>query len=228
MTRKWIAIFLAVALLGTLTACGEEETTTVTGMIMAVDGSVISLAEGDMNFGGGNRPSGDFSAEDFAGQMPNGGSWGGQMPEDFTMPEGFNGQMPGGFDGQRPEGFERPENGQMPEDFTMPEGFDGQMPNFGGGGNGNFDFGDMTTDLETKDYNIANAHISVQIDGGKATGSMDDLTVGTSVTLTINSKGEVTNVLVTSSGFGGDFGGFGNFGGFGGFGGFGSRGEGTT
>ena len=44
--------------------------------------------------------------------------------------------------------------------------------------------------------------ISVEIDGGRASGTMEDITVGSYVTLTINGKGKITNVLVSSrSGF---------------------------
>ena len=39
---------------------------------------------------------------------------------------------------------------------------------------------------------------------GKASGSMDDITAGTFVTITMNGKGQVTNVVVSSmSGLGG-------------------------
>ena len=48
---------------------------------------------------------------------------------------------------------------------------------------------------------IGDAHISVEIDGGKASGSMDDIKAGTFVTITMNGKGEVTNVLVSPQSF---------------------------
>ena len=58
--------------------------------------------------------------------------------------------------------------------------------------------------METTDVDIANAHISVEIDGGKASGSMNDIKAGTFVTITMNGKGEATYVLVSSmEGFGG-------------------------
>ena len=113
MIRKWIAALLALMLLVALTACGEEETTTVSGMVVAVDGSVISLVEMDGTSGGMNFDRGE-------------------MPQDFTMPEDMEGfQGFGGFGGFSGEGW----NGQMPEGFNgqMPEGFNGQMPEgFGG------------------------------------------------------------------------------------------------
>lgn len=66
----------------------------------------------------------------------------------------------------------------------------------------------MGENLETTTLDIANAHISLEIDGGKATGSISDIKVGSRITITKNGKGEVTNVLVAAdSGFGG-FGGF--------------------
>ena len=94
----------------------------------------------------------------------------------------------------------------MPEGMTPPEGMtmpaDGQMPDFDGekGGTGP-GFGNFGEDMETKDMDIADAHISVEIDGGKASGTMDDIKPGTFVTITMNGKGEVTNVLVSSQSF---------------------------
>ena len=79
------------------------------------------------------------------------------------------------------------------------------MPNFSGG-NGMPGFGEFSYDGETKQVDIANAHISVEIDGGKASGSMEDITAGVFVTITLNGKGEATYVLVSAnSGFGGNF-----------------------
>ena len=147
---------------------------------------------GSKDFAEGERPEmpegmegfqgfGDWSPEDFEGTVPEGGNfpqWGdGEMPE---MPEGMT----------PPEGMTMPENGEMPDFGSM-----------GGMGFGNFD-----SDAETKNVDISDAHISVEIDGGKASGSMDDIKAGTFVTITMNGKGEVTNVLVSSqSGFGGRF-----------------------
>lgn len=53
----------------------------------------------------------------------------------------------------------------------------------GGMGFGNFDSG-----AETKNVDIGDAHISVEIDGGKASGSMSDIEAGTFVTITMNGK----------------------------------------
>ena len=102
------------------------------------------------------------------------------IPEGETMPEGM----------ELPEGMTKPENGEMPDFGSM----DGMRPGSGNSGE----------DRETKDVDIADAHISVEIEGGKASGSMDDIKTGTFVAITINGKGEVTNVLVSSqSSFGG-------------------------
>ena len=196
MKRKFVAILMVFVMTVALAACGGGEETTLTGMVISVDGSVISLMEmdvgnmGDKEFAQGQRPEmpegmegfqgfGDFNPEDFEGTFPEGGNfpqWGeGEMPE---MPEGMT----------PPEGMTMPENGERP-DF---------------GGQGGMGFGGFDTDAETKDVDIGDAHISVEIDGGKASGSMDDIQVGTFVTITMNGKGEVTNVLVSSqSRFGG-------------------------
>ena len=74
------------------------------------------------------------------------------------------------------------------------------MPNFG-------DISGMFGDMgEAKRIDIANARISVEIEEGKASGSMEDIKPGTFVTITLNGKGEATAVLVAaSSGFGGRF-----------------------
>ena len=175
MKKKLVAIFVALVMTMALAACGAGEETTLTGMVVSVDGTVISLMEmdADMDFAGGERP---------------------EMPEGM---EGFGGFDPGEFDGTLPEGMEPPEG------MTMPE--NGEMPDFGGeNGDMRPGFGNFGEDMETTDVDIANAHISVEIDGGKATGSMDDIKAGTFVTITMNAKSEVTNVLVSAqSGFGG-------------------------
>ena len=44
----------------------------------------------------------------------------------------------------------------------------GSMPNFGGNGGMGADFENFTSDAETKNVDIGDAHISVEIDGGKA------------------------------------------------------------
>ena len=209
MKMKLVAILMVLALILTFAACGGGEETTLTGMVVSVDGTVISLMEMDgqmsgMNFGGGERPEmpegmegfegfGSFNPEDFDGTLPEDGDfsqWGnGEMPQ---MPEGMEGFE--GFGSFNPEDFE---GMTPPEGMTAPE--DGQMPDFGG-----MDFGELDTDAETKTVDIGDAHISVEIDGGKASGSMDDIKAGAFVTITMNGKGQVTNVLVSStSGFGG-------------------------
>ena len=120
--RKMIC-FLLVAVLLCLPACGEEEekTTTRSGMVVSVEGSVITFLE--TISGTGSRPNMAAGEGSFDGNFD---------PENFTMPEGFGGGMPGGFGGEMPEGFD-------PESFTMPEGFD--PGNFGGGQYGQSDPG---------------------------------------------------------------------------------------
>ena len=198
MNRKMIAILMVFALAATLAACGAGEETTLTGMVVSVEGTVISLVEmdaenmGGMDFAGGERPEMPEGMEDFQG-------FGGFNPEDFegAAPEGGN--FPQQGDGEMPEGMTPPEGMELPEDMTMPE--NGEMPDFGGENGGMGGFGNFSEDMETKEVDIADAHISVEIDGGKASGSMDDIKAGTFVTITMNGKGEVTNVLVSSQSF---------------------------
>ena len=192
MKKKLVAIFVAFVLTISLAACGAGKETTLTGLVVSVDGTVISLMEMDTSNMGG---------KDFAG---------GERPEMPEGMEGFENFNPEDFDGTMPEGGNFPQRGEgerpeMPEGMTPPE--DGQMPDFGGENGGmRPGFGNFGENTETKDVDIANAHISVEIDGGKASGSMDDIKAGTFVTITMNGKGEVTNVLVSSqSGFGGRF-----------------------
>lgn len=192
MKQKLVAILVVFVLALSLTACGAEEETTLTGMVVSVDGTVISLMEMD---------TGNMGGKDFAE---------GERPEKPEGMEGFENFNPEDFDGTMPEGGNFPQwgEGEMPEGMTPPEGMtmpeDGQMPDFGGENGGmRPGFGNFGENMETKDVDIANAHISVEIDGGKASGSMDNIKAGTFVTLTMNGKGEVTNVLVSSmSGFG--------------------------
>ena len=60
--------------------------------------------------------------------------------------------------------------------------------------------GGKLEDMETTEIDIANAHISVEIYGGKESGTLDSITRGSMVTITLDKKGNATYVLVTSSG----------------------------
>lgn len=195
--KKFMAVLLALATVCSMAACGaEEKETTLTGMVVSVDGTKISVVEMDTS------SMGDFAA----GERP-------QMPEDMEGFEGFKGfenfspeEIPEGMmpqDGSFPQWGEG-EMPQMPEGMTMPN-FDGEMPNFGGENGGmRPDFGSFTSDAETTEVDIGSAHISVEIDDGKESGSMDDIKVGTFVTITMNGKGKATYVLISSQrGFGG-------------------------
>ena len=219
MKQKILAMICILALTVAMTACGAEKETTVTGMVTAIDGSVITLVEMDMDSSGrdfnkGERPANMEGFEGFDGTFPEGEEF--QPWGDGEMPEFQEGEMP-----QRPENGERPEmptgeNGEMPQ---MPTGEDGEMqwPGFDGEGGMSSGFDSSAFEGETTQIDIGSAHISVEIDGGKAGGSLEDITTGSFVTITKNSKGEVTNVLVSQG-----------FGGMGGFGGFGGRGEKPT
>ena len=190
MKRKLIVTLMVLALAASLTACGAEEETTLSGMVVSVDGTVISLVEMDADqmdisdFAGGERPEMPEGMEGFGDFDP--GAFEGTMPEGGEFPQWGDGQMP-----------EMPEGMTPPDGMTMPE--NGEMPDFGGENGGmRPGSGSFTENMETKDVDIANAHISLEIDGGKASGSMDDITAGTIVTVTLNGKGEATYVLVSS------------------------------
>ena len=152
----------------------------------------MTLPEGvTMPEGGFVRPEGSNRPE------------GGNRPEgDYTRPQGdFD---PSQFQGQFPEGdFTMPEGITMPEGMTRPEG--GKMPSFNG------ESGRGELQVETTAVDLANAHISIQDGDIKAAGSIFDIKVGSTLTITLNGKGVATEVLVTSTsgfgGFGGSFGG---------------------
>ena len=223
MKTKIFAILTIAAMVFSLAACGAAESggeeTTISGMVISVEGTTVTLLEtnGNMSFGGNRGEGGNFGG--FNGELPEGMTmpeggfqWDGEMPEGATMPEGgfqWNGEMPegmtrpeGGFQGELPEGMTMPEggfqwDGEMPEGMTRPEGgapiVDSSLAN-----------------ISTITVDIANAHISVQTDGVKAGGTMEDIKAGTMVTITMKDN-KVTNVLVTSQnsfgGRGGSFGG---------------------
>ena len=214
MKRKIMAVFLVLVLV--LGACSNGKETTMTGMVVSVSGTVVTLVESDklesMDFSSMERPEGSGN---FNGKMPEGFEnfsdfFGGQMPEGFSgqMPEGFSGQMPEGFSGgfgfpggQMPEGgnWGSGEMPQMPEGGSFPGNWgSGEMPDFGGSFSG---FENFAADLETTDIDIGDAHISVEIEGGKESGDLDSLTPGSMVTITMNAKGEVTYVLISSQSY---------------------------
>ena len=203
MTRKIVAVFTALLLMLTLAACGKEAAeTTLTGMVVSVEGTNISLMEMEGNMGGRNFGGGSESGRP---QMPE-GMEGFEGLENFDPEtfQGFGGFAPEDFQGSMPEGGSFPQwDGELPEGMTIPEGMTmpqgGQMPDFG-----DMNLEDYLGDGETRTVDVGDAHISVEIDGGKASGSMEDIKAGTFVTVTLNGKGEVTNVLVSSrSGLGG-------------------------
>ena len=204
--KKWIAMAMLFAMILTLTACGGEETT-VSGMVMGVEGTVISLIQMDGQMAGG-----------FGGGFPGGGN--GEMPtrpegmedfdpedmEDFPRPEGME-----GFDPEKMEGFDP----EKMEDFNFEDFNPEDMPEgFGPGGFGEGEppekpaEGERPEMAEATTIDIANAHISVEIEGGKESGSMENVVPGAFVTVTLTPRGEATYVLVTQAM---GFGGFGNF-----------------
>ncbi|MBQ2668583.1 MAG: hypothetical protein IJF56_08175 [Clostridia bacterium] len=178
MKHRIVPALFAFLLL-VMSGCGKKEETTLTGMVVSVDGTVVSLQTFDS----------EMREMPTDGEMPNMGDPNGFQnfdsgksdgeafdPEDFN-PEDFEGSMP-----ELPEGAEmpeRPENGERP------------------------DFGSAFSGGETTTVDLADAHISIQIDDGKAAGSIDDITEGAFLTITMNGKGKATNVVVGSTfGFG--------------------------
>lgn len=68
------------------------------------------------------------------------------------------------------------------------------------------DIGSIAGQGESTTIDLADAHITVEFDGGKATGSIEDITIGTFLTITLSEDGEAVKVVVSSvSSFGGGF-----------------------
>ena len=139
MKRKFIAIMMTLVLAATLAACGGGEETTLTGMVVSVDGTVISFVEMDAgNMGGrdfaeGERPEMPEGMEGFGGFNPD--EFDGTLPEGETFPQWGEGEMPEMPEGMEPpEGMTMPENGEMP-DFNGENG--GMRPGFGNFGSMN-------------------------------------------------------------------------------------------
>ena len=161
----------------------------VSGIVTEIDGYNITLETFNMN---AQRPEG----MEFNGERP-------QMPEGFdgNMPEGFefNGErpkMPEGFDGNMPEGFEF--NGERPQ---MPEGFDGKMPE---GFEFNGDKPQMPEDFkmlkpesmggESRTISLENVRI---MSGGRIA-DIDDISVGTMLTIDFDSNGNAVKVSINN------------------------------
>ena len=205
--KKWITMIAILALILTLTACSGGEETTVTGMVVSVEGTVISLVQMDGRmeggFGGGRFPGGEI------GEMPTRPEgmedFDPEDMEDFTRPEGME-----DFDPEKMEGFDP----EKMEDFNFEDFNPEDMPEGFGPGGGmppedeRPDMGSFEGMSEATTLDIANAHISIKIEGGKESGSLNDIVPGTMVTVTVSPKGEATYVLVTQSM---GFGGFGKF-----------------
>lgn len=169
MKTKLISILCILSLVLCAVGCGTaEESTTVTGIVVSVDGTVVSIrtmGSRGQNGENGRRPTGEIP------ERPTG-----EMPERPTG-EGFPRRPSDGEMSERP-------TGEIPERPTGEE--ERQRPSFGG------------ANTEAESYDLANAHVSVEIDEGKASGTMEDIKTGSILTLTLNKNGEVTQVLVSS------------------------------
>ena len=164
---------LSLVLVLSLTGCGSEKETSMAGIVVSVNGTVVSLQKIDAEMQSGERP------EMPNGEKPDMGSFEGQEGfEDFD-PENFD---PADFDGTMPE---PPEGAEPPENTEMP------------------DFSARFSEGESTEIDLADAHISLEIDGGKAAGSMEDIKTGAFLTVTLDKNGNTADVVVSS---GADFG----------------------
>ncbi|MBR5427170.1 MAG: hypothetical protein IK118_02375 [Clostridia bacterium] len=207
-----IPAICAILLIASLTACGNnKEPSTLTGMVVSVDGSVVTLREIDLENVGkrSGEDSGDFDPGNFD---PGSFDPSNFDPSNFDFsnfdPKNFGGELPSDFDKEnfRPEEGYTGERPSLPDGANIPERPDnGETP----------DFGQRASEGETVTVDLADAHISIEgSDGEKATGTTDDIKQGSFLTVTLDRKGNATNVTVSSfSGFGGFGGGMPNFGG---------------
>lgn len=194
MKRKILAVIMTILLSASMAACGGEETT-LTGMVVSLDGTVLSLMElgsvEERGEAGGEMPSMPGNMEDFQGFGGFAGGdfsgFDGTVPEGETAPQWGEGEIPG-----FPGGMTMPENGEMPD-------FGGEIPDFSGSMGGmNPGITDLDSNMEATQVDIGDSHISLEIDGVRASGSLEDITPGSFVTVTVDSRGKVTNVLVSS------------------------------
>ena len=221
ITKRLLSFTCAAALLASLAACGasssststDEEDSTVTGQVLSIDGTTVTLQLGTLNENAGGAPQGtppdkpDGSsnsgtndqtppakpedASDSTGdaqtspEQPSGGS----VSDSTNAPEAPAGDASGSGNGQTP-----------PE---QPSGNGGDAPS-GMPGGSSFTAGDESMTLDLADAALTR-------DG--ETISTEDLAVDDILTVTLNASGKATTAeVVTTNGMGGAPGGFGGSG----------------
>ena len=201
ITKRLLSFTCAAALLASLAACGasssststDEEDSTVTGQVLSIDGTTVTLQLGTLNENAGGAPHGTPP------DKPDGSSDSGTddqtppaKPEDASdstnAPEAPAGDASGSGNGQTP-----------PE---QPSGNGGDVPS--GMPGGSFTAGDESMTLDLADAALTK-------DG--ETISTEDLAVDDILTVTLNASGKATTAeVVTTNGMGGAPGGFGGSG----------------
>lgn len=217
---KRVVSFLCIAalLICSLTACSGNEQAgtdysgqTLTGKVVAVDGTLVAVQLGELSDAEGGvpaqmpddtepEPSDDGSSNGRpaaeAGTPPDkpedeGGVKSGETPPE--LPEGETSGMAhaSGNGGTPPDMSEEPQGGGM---MQMPDGGMGMSDGF-------------TASGETAIVNISGAAILLETTSGgeeRSQGSMDDIAVGAVLSIEVDSKNAVSTVTVLSAGgFGG-------------------------
>ena len=192
ITKRLLSFTCAAALLASLAACGasssststDEEDSTVTGQVLSIDGTTVTLQLGTLNENAGGAPHGTPP------DKPDGSSDSGTddqtppaKPEDASdstnAPEAPAGDASGSGNGQTP-----------PE---QPSGNGGDVPS--GMPGGSFTAGDESMTLDLADAALTK-------DG--ETISTEDLAVDDILTVTLNASGKATTAeVVTTNGMGG-------------------------
>ena len=181
--------------------------TTFSGTVSAIDDNFITLTivdmsafgDFDMSQGGMEMPGGQGGDMGEVPEMPSGDNnmgQGGDMNGAPEMPTGDNngqgGDMNQGGDmgdaPELPDGAEMPEGMELPDGMEMPEGME------------DFDLSDQVTALIV----INDTSVLKDSDGNAV--ELSDISMGTSLTVTLDDNGEIESIVV-SSGFGnmGDF-----------------------
>lgn len=235
--KKLISIVCALAMMLSMVGCGQSQSaesadveaqagTSLTAMVTAIDGSIVSLQLGELAEMDMSMPEGDAQMPQMGGdpqqsadnagnampEMPSGGMGGNKMdgaqPE---MPGGEQGEAPdmsGGFGGGRPDGsIPQMPDGEQPAEGSAPQmsGQDGTMPEMPGGGQGEApdmsgDFGGgmslFTAGEETMTLDLSSAAISLEGMDGSTEGSISDIAVGDILVIQLGSKDAVSSVTV--------------------------------
>ncbi len=209
--KRIISLLCVATLICSLAACSgaaqsgtDYSDQTLTGKVVAVDGSLVAVQLGELSDTAGG---GDFSQTPPDAEMPSGEADVGQTNADGETPpdkpEGDTSSQGEETPPDMPQSDTSSQGGETPPD--MPEGQQGgdMMPTPEGGMGMSDGF---TANGETAIFDVGKATILLD-DENSTEGSMDDIAVGTILSIEVNSSNTVSAVTVLSSGGSGEGGG---------------------